>query len=316
MLIATLPPIHLEERLFEIFRCPLVGDVRYNTGAESPYSPIDTLLRLKRLADSCGKKLWPDLKGRQLRVAHWAAPEFAKIILNHPVQIKGRAKIYFRGGGCSNISVAKGRVIFVDPLPEEAPGRGQAVNIVGDDIKIFGYSIKKDIEYLKAAGDLGLTNIMLSFVEQWSDLEEVEKFYMDNPNVPTGTKIRKGLKIESQAGLDFVSALSGQQLQQANATLVVARDDLWYHIGNNKALMLAALKMIISKDPNAIVASRIFSGLEGKGVTPSMADFSDLEMLRRMGYKNFMLSDGICRSHFSAAIQAWRDFKESVCLDQ
>ena len=116
------------------------------------------------------------------------------------------------------------------------------------------------------------------------------------------------LKIESPRGLDFMSHADFNCHLAAHDS---ARDDLMINIGDNKTLMIAALYAIIEKDPNAIIASRIFSGIESDG-NVSMGDLSDLKLMQMIGYKNFMLSDGICDRHFDRAIKAWKDFQEVV----
>lgn len=46
-------------------------------------------------------------------------------------------------------------------------------------------------------------------------------------------------------------------------------------------------------DPDAIVASKILSSLEKSNV-PSLRDLSDLRNLHDLGFKSYMLSDGVC----------------------
>lgn len=298
MLIATLPAIHRQDLLRKIISHPLVDGVRYNVGICSAYSPKETLERVLELTMRYEKKFWIDLKGRQLRIANWAVPNYGKIILNHEIEVDCPARVVFRGNDISEIKVAQGNVIYVDPPPKYAVGAGQAINVHGKNLKIRGYLTSDDKEYIEAGTMLGADDYMLSFVEEKSDLEEVENL---NP------KSKMVLKIESPRGLDFVSQTDFKL--PLGGALMAARDDLMINIGENKALMLDALSMLIKKDSNAIVASRIFSGIESDG-SVSMGDLSDLKLMQLMGYKNFMLSDGICDRHFDCAIKAWEDFKE------
>jgi len=39
-----------------------------------------------------------------------------------------------------------------------------------------------------------------------------------------------------------------------------------------------------------------------------MGDWSDLYLMQIMGYKNFMLSDGISGRHFDEAMIAWQNY--------
>lgn len=300
MLIATLPAIHRQDLLRKIISHSLVDGVRYNVGICSAYSPKETLERILELTTQYGKRFWIDLKGRQLRIAEWAVPDYGKIILNHEIEVDCPARVIFRGNDSSEIKVVRGNVIYVDPPPRYAVGAGQAINIHGKNLKIKGYLIDDDREYIEAGKALGANDYMLSFVEEESDLKEVKNLNPDAKMI---------LKIESPKGLNFVSHADFKL--PSGGALMAARDDLMINIGDNKALMLAALQMIIEKDCDAIVASRIFSGIESDG-NVSMGDLSDLKLMQLMGYKNFMLSDGICDRYFDRAIKAWEDFREVV----
>lgn len=300
-LIATLPPSHLEDTVFQIIRHSQVRGVRYNTGAKIRQSPKEVLENLARLTQSFGKDLWVDLKARQLRIARWAAPEYGKIILNHGFRVDLPAKIFFRGSEWSEIADIKGKSIWVDPLPWSAVGAGQAINVIGDNLRIRGFWDTDDLEYVEAALELGITNFMVSFIEGLPDLEEIDR------RIPKDIGARIGLKIESQKGIDFVR--SGAEFDRERYFLVAARDDLMINIGDNKAEMLNAQKDILARDPDAVLASRIFKGLEDIGAV-GMGDFADLRLAQMMGYEYFMFSDTLCRLHFSEAIEEWMKFRE------
>lgn len=295
-MIATLPAVHRNELLERIIGHPAVDGVRYNTGICSAYPPRETLERILELTVRHNKKFWIDLKGRQLRIVQWAVPNYGKIILNHDVEVECPAKVFFRGNDYSELKFVRGREIYVDPPPRYAVGAGQAINIHGKNLKIKGYLTEEDKMYIEAGTDLGVDDYMLSFVEEKADVEEVASL---NPEA------KMILKIESLKGMDLIS---GDNFEvPSGGALMAARDDMMINIGKNKALMLTALSQIIKKDPNAIVASRIFSGIENEG-NVSMGDLSDLRLMQVMGYKGFMLSDGICDKHFHSAIKAWEDF--------
>lgn len=295
MLFATLPAIHEQDLLEEMVAHPSVDAVRYNTGQISPYSAEETIERLVSLTEEHSKDLWIDLKGRQLRITHWAYPrDGGRITLNHSIEVEQPAWMYFRGETRSQIREVQGNVVWVDPPPRNAVGEGQAVNIEAARLQIDGYLIDSDRRYLDASAVHGVDQFMLSFVEQEADLDEVRsEFGPDNPNFI--------LKIESAAGVDFVRSSSGHRL-------MAARDDLLINVGPRS--ILGALEQIIQQDPDAICASRLFSSLERRPQV-SMSDISDLELMRKMGYRHFMLSDGICRYHFRPAIEAWEQFAEN-----
>ncbi len=302
MLIATLPAVFQEDLMRKIIFHPLIDQVRYNVGACSPYSPKETLERILVLTNEFGKKLWLDLKGRQLRIVQWAVPVYGKIILNHELEVDCPARIFFRGNEWSEIKVVKGNTIYVDPPPFHAIGAGQAINVCGNNLKIKGYLIDDDKDYIKAAGELGIKNFMLSFVETAEDSNEVIE-------IAKSDDIEIVLKIESLKGLEFIDLTDVGVLKKHH--LMAARDDLLINIGEKKAEILSALLKIISIDSDAILASRIFYGLERDGFV-SMGDLSDLRLMQLMGYKNFLLSDGICLKHFDKAMQEWKNFQSAV----
>ena len=74
ILIATLPSLNNMEKVQRVFENPHISEVRFNTGVQTAYSIEETLEMLKKLSIKHNKKLWIDIKGRQLRVAKWADP--------------------------------------------------------------------------------------------------------------------------------------------------------------------------------------------------------------------------------------------------
>lgn len=305
MLIATLPAVHQYELLEKIISHSLIGGVRYNAGVCSAYSAKETLEKVFELATRFNKKLWVDLKGRQLRITKWAAPNYGKIILNHEIEVDLPARVYFRGDEWSELKFSRGNEIYVDPPPRYAVGDGQAINIhaENENIKIIGYLTEEDYKYIGAAREIGINNFMLSFVESVDDINEM--------NVAINHREAElVLKIESKKGLILVDNIDLEIFREC--VLMAACDDLMINIGENKTKTLSAIEQIILKDSKAIAASRIFTSLEN-GNSAALADFSHLRLLQIMGYKNFMLSDGICWRYFDKAIRAWRDFQEIFC---
>lgn len=294
MLISTLPNISNPKLIYQMFQHPLIDGVRYNVGTRSTLSAKDTLQRLLDL-NVAHKKLWIDLKGRQLRITKWADPVYGEITLNHSFSVDLPATIVYRNGGRGTIENINGNTIDVFPIPGEALGNGQAVNIIGTNLKIDGYLTDQDIEYIQAAKELGLKDFMLSFVENESDLSSV----LDQ--IPDANLV---LKIESQPGLAFVK--NTDFTKRKNLQLMLARDDLTVNIGDNKADIIPATWDILDKDPQAIAASFIFSSLAHGSISAS--DFTDLAYLSAIGYHHFMLSDTISHRHFDEAMKLWSDF--------
>ena len=290
-LIATLPSLSNMNRVREVFENPYIAEVRFNTGAQTPYTIEQTLIMLRNLAIKYQKKLWLDIKGRQLRVSKWADPLYSCIELNHKVSVLYPARICFRNGDHVNITHIKdGNKIFVDPLPRQALGAGQSVNILARDIEIDGYLTETDKQYLQACRKLDLPYIMASFIESFDDLAQILHFL---PNAQIVSKI------ESLKGIEFIS-------QYNISNLMAARDDLYLQTGQGPKI-LTHLRTIIERDRNAICASKIFLSLENRA-TPELADFADLELLYNMGYRRFMLCDNVCNYSFANAIKAWESF--------
>lgn len=291
VLIATLPSLNNIDKVQKVFSNPHISEVRFNTGVQTAYSIEETLDILKSLSIKYNKKLWIDIKGRQLRVTKWADPLYSCIEISHRVQVLYPAQIYFRNGDRVNITHIKdGNKLFVDPLPRQALGAGQSVNILAKDIEIDGYLTEKDKQYLRACRKMDLNYIMASFVETFDDLAQILQIL---PNAQIVSKI------ESLKGMSFIT-------QYNVPSLMAARDDLYLQSGQNYS-MLEHLKTIISRDSGAICASKIFLSLE-KRETVDLADYADLELMYNMGYRKFMLCDNVCNYSFAKAIQAWEEF--------
>jgi pyruvate kinase len=298
MLLVTLPPAHKVGLIRTMFSHPLVGGARYNVAVRTPYKPLDVLRYLNNVAKDYNKQLWIDLKGRQLRIKKWADPTYGDIELSHEFEVDIPAKIIFRGSDCCNIISVDGNKIIVDPEPKHALGAGQAVNVIGNNLNIKGsYLTERDREYIEAAKELDIHNYMLSFVESLDDSVEVMQMDQDCKLI---------LKIETPKGLDHIREYD---YFKKTVNLMAARDDLTINIGDDKSKIIEALDLIVEKDPDAIVASHIFSSLQYAGRLLA-SDFTDLLMLRSMGYKNFMLSDDVSQRFFNEAIKAWEGFRK------
>jgi len=156
-LIATIPSLSNMEKVKNIFANPYIAELRFNTGVQTATSIEETLKILKSLSIQYQKKLWIDIKGRQLRVAKWADPLYSCVELNHKIQLVYPAQIYFRNGDkVSIMRVKDGNKIFVDPLPRQALGAGQSVNIIAKEIEIDGYLTEQDKQYLLACEKAGI----------------------------------------------------------------------------------------------------------------------------------------------------------------
>lgn len=293
ILIATLPSFNDMDKVQRVFESHSISEVRFNTGVQTSTMPRENVELLNEFSKKYGKKVWIDLKGRQLRVAKWADPLYSCIELNHKVDISYPAIIHFRNGDTVNITHVKdGNKLFVSPLPREALGAGQSVNIIADKVDVDGYLTPQDIRYLRACREYGIKNIMASFVEDYNDISNI-RFWMPKAEIVS--------KIESLKGIELISYCKP-------GNLMAARDDLFLQTGQGYS-MLKYLKRIIEVDPEAICASKIFSSLERR-LQVDFADFADLELMYSIGYRKFMLCDNVCNYCFEQATKAWEEFKD------
>lgn len=75
---------------------------------------------------------------------------------------------------------------------------------------------------------------------------------------------------------------------------------------------MAALKLIVEKDSEACVGSRLLLSVITEPV-PSCADFLELAWLYDIGYRKMMLCDEICLKEglLATAINAFESFREA-----
>ena len=314
-LVATIPALSNMIKVNKVITEPNVAELRFNTGSRSPFSPKETIRRLLWLAKQNNKKLWIDIKGRQLRVNAWADPLYECVTLNHTIKVDLPAKMVFRSGYSSEISHIDGNFVFLSEPPREALGKGQSVNIFGDNLIITdGYLTNLDKEYLRAIKELCIdkdlkddkfsiedVHIMASYVETQEDLNAI----CNALGIENIQDIECCSKIESIKGLDLVC--SGYFGNFVNSRIMAARDDLYTELRHEYSKMKEALILIHHFDSSSICASRIFTSLENNPI-PALSEYEDLEIMYQIGYRYFMLSDGVCNYAFDRAIKAWEEF--------
>ncbi len=271
--IVTAPPY--APFLDEVAAHPLVCGLRLNTVMPLREGPGEALDRLRAL----GQPLWVDLKGRQLRVVGAAIPPYTEVHLSHPIHVRTPVDAFFSDGReCVRIAAADGERIILADGPRRLIGPGESVNIVHPSLKIDGTLTKTDRAYLAAMKERGLDRVMLSYVEQPADADEVQQLL-------PGARVM--LKIESQRGLDYARQHGARQGQ-----LMAARGDLYVEVLQPHRI-IGALRDIIAADPQAVVASRILDSLAYDPV-PESADIGDIAYLIALGYRTFMLGDRVC----------------------
>ncbi|MCJ7549395.1 MAG: pyruvate kinase [Anaerolineae bacterium] len=271
--IVTAPPY--APFLDEVARHPVVCGLRLNTVMPLKESPAVALKRLSSL----GQTLWVDLKGRQLRVVGAAIPPYTEVRLSHPIHVHTPVDAYFSDGRERvRVAAVDGNRLILEDGPHRLIGPGESVNIVDPSLRVEGTLTETDLVYLAAIKEVGLRRVMLSYVEQPSDVEEVQALLPDAEVV---------LKIESRRGLDYA-----RTHKATHGRLMAARGDLYVEVARPHRIV-GALRDIVDADPDAIVASRIFDSLAHQPV-PESADIGDVAFLLSLGYRTFMLGDVTC----------------------
>lgn len=271
--IVTVPPY--ATFLEEVARHLLVSGFRLNTVMPLKETPREVLARLSKL----GQPLWVDLKGRQLRVVTPAIPPFTEIRLSHKIKVNTPVDAYFSDGNeRARVAAVDGDRLIMEDGPRRMVGPGESVNIIDPSLEIEGTLTETDKDYLAAMKDLGLTKVMLSYVESPEDAQEVR-------NLLPGAEVV--LKIETQRGLEFVQRYGNQ-----HGRLMVARGDLYIEVLHPHKI-ISAIRVAIKDNKNTILASRLFESLAWQPV-PVSADITDAAYLIELGYRTFLLGDQVC----------------------
>ena len=127
-IIATIPP-PVNENCYNVAKHPLVAEARFNTGShgKTSCSPFENLEQLQRLMD--GKRLYIDLKGRQLRVNRWSNPLHGAIVLNRKIEVDLPAQLWLRGeNNPLVIAEIKGSKVFTQTNPRACRGLPERVH--------------------------------------------------------------------------------------------------------------------------------------------------------------------------------------------
>lgn len=271
--IVTAPPY--ADYLEEVAEHSLVCGFRLNTVMPVREGPAEALSRLRAL----GQPLWVDLKGRQLRVVGAAVPPYTEVLLSHSIQVDTPVDAFFSDGKeCVRVVAVDGHRLILEDGPRRLVGPGEAVDIVHPSLRIEGTLTETDCAYLEAMKELGLKRVMLSYVEQPSDVQEVQSLL-------PGAEVM--LKIESERGLEYA-----KKHGSSHGRLMAARGDLYIEVLRPHRIV-GALRDIIAADGEAVVASRILDSLSHHPV-PNCADIGDVAFLLSLGYRTFLIGDVIC----------------------
>jgi pyruvate kinase len=208
-----------------------------------------------------------------------AIPPYTEVQVSHPLRVKTPVEAFFADGTeCVRVAAVDSDRLILEDGPRRLIGPGESVNIVHPSLEIEGTLTATDRAYLAAMQEMGLTRVMLSYVESLADVAEVQEL------LPGAEVI---VKIETQRGLAYAHHYGRSQ-----GRLMAARGDLYVEVLRPHRI-IGALRDIIRADPQAIVASRLFDSLAHHPV-PSSADLGDVAFLLTLGYRTFMLGDVVC----------------------
>lgn len=115
-------------------------------------------------------------------------------------------------------------------------------------------------------------------------------------------------KIESKKGLQYAAQ---EFIKEPNLSLMAARGDLYVEIEKPDEIM-SATEMLVERDPQAIVGSRMLLTLINQSI-PECSDLSELAWLYDIGYKRMMLCDGLClkEASLARAVNVFERFEKS-----
>jgi pyruvate kinase len=286
---------------------PRISSVRLNSAMMNMTELDEELTKLKRM--DVRAPLYYDIKGRQLRITEVIPnDDHLDIRLNHPIDVSTPTPVLFKAGEdvclLHKLEEDGQRLIFLGG-PQFNVKDGESIHIRDDTLVVSGEQFtpieREKIDKVKA---FGCDRWFLSYVESQKDVDEFVKL--------VGKDAYINLKIENKMGLRYVEK---EFVKTRNICLVAARGDLYVEVDRPHEI-LAAVKLIIEKDPEAIVGSRILLSVVNNPV-PSCADFHEMAWLVDIGYKHMMLCDELCLKEelLTRAVNVFDCFRQSYCSD-
>jgi hypothetical protein len=238
--------------------------------------------------------LWLDAKGRQLRVEEAIYhPDHLELVLNHGITgLELPHPIIFKAGEdwatVEKIDDGNRRLhLRADGYPKYRVKPGDSIHFRNAKMSIQDslFTVNEK-EKIQQAVKMGYKNFYLSYVESEKDVQEFRELI--------GKDAQLILKIENMKGLQYVEQDFGKYHKyDFDTQLACARGDLYVEVPQPHHI-LEAQKLIISKDPYAIVGSRLLLSLFNNNV-PACSDVVELGYLKELGYKDFLLCDDLCK---------------------
>src|SRR3989339_317783 len=151
----------------------LVGALRFNTIVPVAERKESVLARMKE--EARGKKIWLDLKCRQLRITHFATLPYASVKLNHRIETNLPVVVLFKDGVGKEVEIVRDQELLFSNALFRIVGEGEPVNILDPQLRIRGFLTKSDKEYIAAARIL--TSLERQDVPSMQDLMHLELLY-------------------------------------------------------------------------------------------------------------------------------------------
>jgi hypothetical protein len=262
---------------------PRVQGIRLNS-AMMKASEIDD--DFEREVARARAPLWFDIKGMQMRVKEVLSyRDHLEFVLNRPVKVKTPCTVWFKAGEDAGtcVEIRNGtHFVFAPGGPQYNVSAGESIHIRDAACEVGGETfMPHEVEKIERVRGLGFTRWYLSYVYKQRHVDEFRELIGPNAELI--------LKIENEAGLRYVAE---QYRPTPNTRLMAARGDLFVELARPHQIV-SACRQIVVADPDAFVGSRMLLSLV-RGDTPSCADLFELEALRLMGFRNFLLCDELC----------------------
>lgn len=247
--------------------------------------------------------LYFDIKGRQLRVTEVVPNKRnLELTLNHPIEAKTPAMVLFKAGADYALlnKIVDGKRLIFDGGPRYMVHEGESLHIRDPGLIVKGPTfLDFEIEKIEMAKKAGFKRYFLSYVESQKDIDEFREHIGDSELIA---------KIENRNGLNYVA---NEFKPQNNTHLMAARGDLYVEVDKPHDI-LDAMKLIIKKDPQAYVGSRILLSVIHDPV-PSCADLTEMAWLYDIGYRRMLLCDELCLKGdlLARAVNVFEAFKNS-----
>ncbi|MBI2041536.1 MAG: hypothetical protein HYT20_00770 [Candidatus Nealsonbacteria bacterium] len=246
-----------------------------------------------------------DIKGRQLRITEvHLNPDYLDITLNHPVSVKTPVVVLLKAGEdyavLNEVTEGGYRLIF-DGGPSMMVRPGESIYVRDKSVQVGGSQFTdQELEKIRRVSEFGFKRYCLSYVENQRDVDEFLELVGKDSEVM--------LKIENVKGLEYIAR---EFKKRPNISLIAARGDLYVEIERPHDIM-AAMRLIIEKDPEACAGSRLLLSVID-GSVPSCADFSELAWLYDIGYRKMMLCDEICLKEqlLTTAVDIFENFRKA-----